>query len=234
MMKERPIIFSNEMVQAILDGRKTQTRRVIKTTKKTEWLLTYNWTDEYIKNPDNYLVDDCPYGAIGDRLWVREKWRIVGFGEDPFVIEYADGVVLEEPGASHIFDYDNDQYVKLTEQSCADCQNAGIMPDNDGYYYFENGIVPTRWRSPIHMPRWASRITLEITDIRVERLQEISERDCCLEVGAELEYPGPGPEPYKRQMKEVFAYTWDSLNEKRGYPWSNNPLVWVIEFKQLP
>ena len=205
-MKERPIIFSADMVQAILDGRKTQTRRVIKVTKKTEWLLTYNWTDEYIKNPDNYLVDDCPYGLVGDRLWVRETWynsiHSDGFGED---------------GNEIVHD-------------CAAYKSTGTFQcgKDDPIAY------KRKYKSPIFMPRWASRITLEITDIRVERVQDISEEDCCLEVGAALEYPGPGPEPYKRQMKEVFAYTWDSLNAKRGYPWSDNPWVWVIEFERLP
>jgi hypothetical protein len=176
-MKERPIIFSNEMVQAILDGRKTQTRRVIKTTKKTEWLMAYNWTDEYIKNPDNYLVDDCPYGAPGDVLWVRETWA--------------------DPCGAQIPAYKAD--------------NATA---------WEN----IKWRSPIHMPRWASRITLEITNVRVERVQEIS--------FYELQQEGMQGE-HTKAVKE-YIRLWDSLNEKRGYPWSDNPWVWVIEFERLP
>ena len=80
------------------------------------------------------------------------------------------------------------------------------------------------------MPRWASRITLEIVDIRFERLQEISEADCCAELGAPLVWPGDGPEPYHRDLRGAYRYLWDSLNAKRGYPWSNNPLVWVISF----
>lgn len=228
-MKERPIIFSSEMVQAILEGRKTQTRRVIKVTKKTEWLLTYNWTDEYIKNPDNYLVDDCPYGAIGDRLWVREKWRIVWWGEDPYKIEYADGTILSEPGDSS--DYDNDAYARLTEQCSKDCDNARLEVDGEGYYILMDGVIPTRWRSPIYMPRWASRIMLEITNVRVERIQEMSPIDTVAEgvYHPQLNY-GIAEGPY---AIATFANYWDSLNEKRGYPWSSNPWVWVIEFKRI-
>jgi len=186
-MKERPIIMTTDSVRAILDGRKTQTRRVIKFKHPTDWIGSINpdnkdgwiaWgpkpvTDDYSRKMyPNGGGFKCPYGVPGDRLWVRETFKI----------ELKDHTYKRQPS--------------------------------------------------IFMPRWASRITLEITKIRIERLQEINDEDCCRETGAPLKWPGPGPEPYKRDMHAVFSHLWDTLNAKRGYPWSSNPWVWVIEFKK--
>ena len=223
-MKERPIIFSSESVRAILELRKTQTRRVVKPNKKTEWLLCHDWVDEYIKDPDNYLVEECPYGKPGDTLWVREKWRIVEWGEYPYRIEYADGTVLDEPGNSS--DYDNDAYARLSEHCTKDCDNAGLDVDSEGYYILKDGVVPTGWRSPMYMPRWASRIALEITDVRVDRLQDITFRD--------LQAEALGIQGELTKAMEEYIQIWDSLNSKRGYPWSNNPWVWCLTFKVTP
>jgi len=167
-MKERPILFSTEMVKAILDGRKTMTRRVVKDPYK------------YITIPR-----PSPYGRVGDRLWVRET----------FVID-ADGMP----------DYR------------ADC---------------DSGVIA--WRPSIFMPRKLSRITLEITSVRVERLQEITEEDAIKE-GA-----GPGhilcsptifnPETETpKDYRTGFSYLWDAINRKT-YPWESNPWVWVISFR---
>lgn len=228
-MKERPIIFSAESVQAILEGRKTQTRRVVKEQpnrvryNNIVYKGKYGWEDEHGRRLLNL------YGAPGDRLWVREKWRIVWWGEDPYKIEYADGTILSEPGDSS--DYDNDAYARLTEQCSKDCDNARLEVDGEGYYILMDGVIPTRWRSPIYMPRWASRIMLEITNVRVERIQEMSPIDTVAEgvYHPQLNY-GIAEGPY---AIATFANYWDSLNEKRGYPWSSNPWVWVIEFKRI-
>ena len=221
-MKERPIIFSNEMVQAILDGRKTQTRRVVKEQpnrvryNNIVYKGKYGWEDEHGRRLLNL------YGEPGDRLWVREKWRIVGWGGETYQIQYSDGTILEEPGDSS--EYDEDAYMKLFEQCDKECTDAGLELDDDDYYIFKDGVIPTRWRSPIHMPRWASRITLEITDFWAQRVQEIS--------FYELQQEGMQGELTKA-VKE-YIRLWDSLNEKRGYPWSSNPWAWVIEFERLP
>lgn len=123
MMK--PIIFNTEEVKAILDGRKTMTRRAIKTTKETEWLLESDWDDSYIKDPDNELITHCPFGQAGNKLWVKETF-----------CEHTTGGVI----------------YKADEEP------------TEGLYSYHT------WRPSIHMPRWASRITLEITEVRVERL----------------------------------------------------------------
>ena len=196
----------------------------MKPNQRTKWLLCYDWTDEYIKDPDNYLVKECPYGEPGDRLWVREKWRIVEWDIGlPYQIEYTDGVILQEPGDSS--EYDFDSYRRLLLQCGEDCNKAGIEVDIDGYYILKDGVVPTQWRSPIHMPRWASRITLEITDVRVERLQDINFHD--------LQAEAVGIQGELARAMEEYIQIWDSLNAKRGYPWSSNPWCWVIEFQRV-
>ena len=184
-MKERPIIFSANSVNAILDGRKTQTRRVVKPNKKTEWLLCHDWVDEYIKDPDNYLVEECPYGKPGDMLWVRETWqRCPTCGN----LDYRAGVNLGD--------------------SCRSC-NEGLG----------------KWKSPLFMFRENSRITLEITDVRVERLQDINFRD--------LQAEAVGIQGELTKAMNEYMQIWDSLNAKRGYPWSSNPWCWVIEFQRV-
>lgn len=243
-MKERPIIFSADMVRAILDGRKTQTRRAVKPQLPSDFSFAKfladgravfdvgnGWGVEYV---------NCPYGAIGDRLWVREKWRVVGWDDGgPYTIEYADGSTMQE---KENFDYDYEKYMRYYEQSDKECTDAGLELDENDCYILKDGVVPTRWRSPIHMPHWASRITLEITDIRVERVQEISERDAGKEGIQDIYVPGvvyigngeTVPKATEATDVETYQYLWDSLNAKRGYPWSSNPWVWVIEFERLP
>ena len=209
-VKERPIIFSGEMVKAILEGRKTQTRRVIKPQPSESWMANgnTNWSEYYKRNrwgrlekylwichPTENREIVCPKGKPGDRLWVKEKWYCAGEHE-------CDGYPVR-------FEID-------AELAAA---------------------VSTKWRAPIFMPRWASRITLEITDIRVQRVQEISEAD------ARAEGVAPIPcEPasivfntWKAQFRfrDAFKQGWDSINAKRGYSWESNPWVFVIEFRKL-
>jgi hypothetical protein len=167
-VKERPILFSGRMVQAILDGRKTMTRRVFKTAKLIP-------TESYGKRA---LTRTCPYGQPGDRLWVRETHNTCG--EKPF--------------------------------------------------YRADGEMPLEWKwSPsVFMPRWASRITLEITAVWVERLKDITIEDAQAEGITPL-----GTEGDSRRWRAGFRELWDSLNAKRGYGWDANPWVWVISFKRV-
>jgi len=182
-MKERPIIFDAESVRAILEGRKTQTRRVIKPQPTHVDGGGHPYID--MGQPDEWDGASlcrgirCPYGQPGDRLWVRETFALM---ED--VTFYAADTRLEPK-------------------------------------QWPNGLwnVDT-WCSPIHMPRWASRITLEITGVRVEKLQEM--------VGSDFLAEG-APERYGSQQWCVDR--WDTLNAKRGFPWSSNPWVWVVEFE---
>jgi len=186
-MKERPIIMSADSVRAILEGRKAQTRRVVKPTKNTEWLLCDDWDDSYIINPGNHLLDDCPFGQVGDGLWVREVFA-------PFIDS-----TTRKQGAIYKAD------------------GTGLLADQ-------------RWKSPIFMPRWVSRILLEITDIRVERLQDISEEDIRKEGILESEVVSIDCNDYESWYLP-FMRLWDSINAKRGHDWLQNSFVWVISFK---
>jgi len=179
-MVELPILFSGEMVRAILDGRKTQTRRVVKlpvseigkmVKYRGDWVLPCEWS---------------PYGKSGDRLWVRETWWQWG-GTEKRISYRADTLPSFAP-------------------------NGGFRPS-------------------IFMPRWASRITLEVVDVRVERLQDISEDDAKAEgVMASGGWNADDTE-YCVGYRTAFSRLWDSINAKRGYSWATNPWVWAVEFK---
>jgi len=231
-MKERPILFNGEMVMAILDGRKTQTRRVVKPqpegVKEPEegfvWLgengLLGGRQSYMCGDPENPSVDvelwqfpvKCPYGAPGDRLWVREtfchKWD-------------QGGPVFNEDG-----DYDQSclwyrattpDVIKLDE----DCEEV----------YLKDGSPASPWLPSIHMPRWASRILLEITGVRVERVQEISNEDAIAE-GINCIWRGDNG-PHEVDQTQHVKDLWDSINAKRGFGWDVNPWVWSIEFKVI-
>lgn len=237
-MKETPIIFSTDMVRAILDGRKTQTRRIIKPQPYWEdkidgwnWARGHYWNTNFGQAFGNdgqfekMISQYCPYGQVGDRLWVRETFkymdlghRTVGYRADP-------------------------------KRTCV-----------------KNGFIPIgNWKPAIHMPKAFTRIWLEITGIRVERLQEITWKDCKAE-GIRLKDCYPTGQGKKLDMPLEFAKLWDSINAKwrrvynrelkiyefRQYPWSDigakpipkttmyperyhcvpNPWVWVIEFNK--
>lgn len=191
-MKEHPIIFSGPMVRAILEGRKTMTRRVVKPSVKCCTVGAYT-TDSGSAKPVNVQEDgdpwtdiSCPYGQPGDRLWVRETWT------------ECDGV-----------------FYAATD----------TRPGMNG--------IPQAWRPSIFIPRWASRITLEVTDVRVERVQDISDEDAVRE-GTFVNQNAIGVQLTNRDEtipRAVFADLWDSINAKRGYSWEANPWVWIIEFK---
>lgn len=194
--KERPILFSAPMVRAILEGRKTQTRRVVKqqphaandpqhaALRGAGWV----WMAHDDRPSYTFATGDfrCPYGAPGDRLWVRETWAKA---ESPLIDETfyrADG---EVDGRQRAF-----SYVKREP----------------------------RWRPSIHMPRWASRIDLEVTGVHVERLQDISEADALAE--------GVAPEA-PDECALAFRRLWESINGPDS--WAADPWVWVVEFKRI-
>ena len=219
-VKERPIIFSGEMVKAILDGKKTMTRHLVKfkdfTTDSITPLHIELAEGRYclFNERNGWLIGypKCKFGEIGDRLWVRETWQEIG--PDCLLTYKAT--------------YPSDLYAKRPE-----LEN---VPPLAGLK--ERGYL---WKSPMFMPRWASRILLEITDIRVERLQDISEQDCEKEGLRILPASGryvvnPGDQHFggaSHDAVEVFSWLWDSINAKKGYPWSSNPWVWAIELKVI-
>ena len=180
------------MVKAILDDRKTQTRRVIKPQPKNPTWTGTKWVDSGNDDTRHYDIK-CPYGETGNYLWVRETWSYGcnDFGTNRFTVHYrADGL------------------------------------DHKGH----------RWSPSIFMPRKRSRINLEITDIRVELIQDISWEDLLAEG-----YPQPKKGitkesiiyPTTTKMLEWFIPLWDSINAKRGYGWEVNPFVWCITFKKV-
>ncbi|MGZ5077010.1 MAG: hypothetical protein ACXV9R_10340 [Methylobacter sp.] len=218
-MKERQIFFRAPMVRAILDGRKTQTRRVVKPQPREsiagnlvgEWLGRKLFGLLMPKVQD--IVIHCPYGQSGDRLWVRETWNHSNF---PF------GPYEENCDVFYRADYFDDPLGTDLERS-------------------EDGIRRT-WKSPIHMPRSASRITLEITGVRVERLQDISEADAIAEgcnatlyiddgLGNRVPPKGNTIRDSYPSARHWYASTWDDINGPGS--WSANPWVWVIEFKRV-
>jgi len=234
---ERPILFSGEMVSAILDGRKTVTRRVVKPQPANDWRFTGGYGRITSKHPhkdkfgvfirrgehtDFPEVDiiPCPYGQPGDRLWVRETWADVNLSGAPGIAYRADGDVrdlmeelsfLDDHGA---FNYD-DERVK-------------------GYHFaawYEDLIsgAEGRWRPSIHMPRWASRIQLEITAVRVERLHDISEEQAQAEGARPLTVKLKKLAP--RASRMGFIDLWCSINGDES--WDANPWVWVVEFEVI-
>lgn len=204
-MKERPILFNGEMVRAILEGRKTQTRRIIKPqpSQFCDGLIHVPNSNEYefTRHGRSDEIIISPYGQPGDRLWVREtfakgranfeerigpSWKAKNGSQGGFI--YRASTILE---AQRLMNY--------------------------------------KWKPSIHMPRWASRITLEIVNVRVERLQDISEEDANAE--------GVKPIPRSTQIKSLYDYRfpfkrlWTSINGPGA--WEKNPFVWVIEFKRV-
>ena len=199
-MKERPIIMTSESVRAILDGRKTMTRRVITGFLYPEYpdheycfheTVDSRWEIGMISRSTGeghfMQYSRCPYGVPGSSLWVKESW--------------ANNI----PGCPNGLSYKADH----------------IDPLGDGPAH------PMKWKSPIFMPRWASRITLEVVNVRVERITDISDSDCYAEgiISPQNDILG---EPYYS-----FKDLWDTINAKRGYPWASNPWVWVIEFRRV-
>lgn len=233
--KERPILFSGPMVRSILAGEKTQTRRVVKQARGRVW--PYG-DGEWATYGEEVHVDvfACPYGKPGDRLWVRETWaehHPVGIQPGRFSMAGRAGI----PGPPRvayrvIYRADGDP---IRVWHCGGFPYRTVDGPSDEIDARHPSVCSEfpGWRPSIHMPRWASRILLEVTDVRVERVQDISEADCYSEG-----LPIPGPyQPGTREAVEVvlpaFRDLWDSINAKRGQGWDVNPWVWVVEFKRL-
>ena len=201
-VKERPILFNGPMVRAILEGCKTQTRREIKNNP----LLNAGFTDEFILLPGNASAFVCPFGVVGDRLWVKETSIIA----PKYFNDGKDCNARDEEGVPRIVQY------------------LATNPNRDAANDYHLKVSPS-----IFMFRWASRITLEITDVRVQRLQEIAPADAKCE--GDHERSGM-PEFYSRgELCHVdwFHYLWDSINAKRGFGWAVNPWVWAITFRRI-
>lgn len=221
--KERPLLFSGAMVRALLEGTKTQTRRLVKPQPRADvddhlyhgrgmWRF-YRKAFGGARSVDHPTAEDggyrCPYGQPGERLWVRETWAKV-------------------PATAY--------------QGSIDTATDGtrtVVPHrelNHGLYWSIyradwTRVAPERWRPSIHMPRAACRIVLEITDVRVQRLQEITEDDARAEgidlSGINLDVPAT----FDRPMAYEYRRLWDSINGAGA--WSANPWVWCVSFKRV-
>ena len=223
-MKERPILFIAPMVQALLAGRKTQTRREIKLPRWTvaEDVIYMDevepvWPHALSAVSGCMAPVECPYGKPGDRLWVREAWTS----------GYQDGCWGTAFRADMTF-----------------VQGKRAHPKGPHFHAKELGDH-VRWRPSIHMPRWASRITLEITEVRVQRLQEISGDDALSEGVSVTPFWTPKEvegKPFEEKWWDDFYFhqnypqiafqrLWESINGEVS--WQANPWVWAISFKVL-
>lgn len=219
---ERPILFSGTMIKAILENRKTQTRRIVKPQpteplrpmvsilkQEVHWCHTAPPEEQgpsrgVIEYSNGRTADlsalkvkswKCPHGQPGDRLWVKETWAR--------------------------------NYNQLSD----DFVERSVVYAADGVRASENG-TPLPWEPSIHMPRWASRITLEIQEVRVERLQDISIDDAIAE-GVFCDFEPSDGHGFRSEARNLFRDLWDSMYADRA-PWSSNPFVWAISFARLP
>lgn len=250
-MTERPIIFSGAMVRAILAGTKTQTRRLVQPMggRQREWLTLEEigrvphgkmtgggWQMHHYHAGTRFRGVDIehdsplgwirsPFGEPGDRLWVKETWY-----DD-------DGLREPDDHSADLIEYRADHDCRAWEAGC---------PCRD-----DNGR--STWRPSIHMPRWASRLTLEVTGVRVERLQDISAEDAIAEGLSKLSKDGgqtwkygipdrdglPGGDDdgmhwrdWSQDPRMAFATAWSAINGKRA-SWTSNPWVWVVGFRRV-
>lgn len=243
-MKERPILFKDTMVTAILEGRKTQTRRIIKKQASKDCGIYHRPDGLYTYTQcEGIAVGEpfkCFYGKPGDRLWVRETHYLYG--------KWVKNGLSKTGRQKWKFK------ALKKEAKHFDCLPDKIVTKKNKTGWFK--------RPSIFMPRWASRITLEITDIRVERVQEISEKDasnegCNLEWyrdnagGEEDLWPCPKCNGFQvhgalgenlgvtevdctdcDSAVKMFKHLWDSINDYKGFGWKSNPWVWKISFKK--
>ena len=223
-MKERPILFSAPMVRALLAGTKTQTRRILKSAHADDASVWRHhegntWESGIASGaPGSFGHGEfvrCPYGQPGDRLWARETHAQFAVGNrtgiSPQCVAYR--ATCEDDGS---FDYVNN--------------GDEIM-----------NLKITKWTPAIHMPRWATRITLEVTGVRVQRLQEIDGYDVIAEgIAPQSHYCGCEPcrmtcslcPATQTSLCLAYADLWDEINGDRA-PWSSNPWVWAITFKRV-
>ncbi|AWL27179.1 hypothetical protein DJ533_00405 (plasmid) [Acinetobacter defluvii] len=198
-MKERPILFNTQMVKAILEGRKTQTRRIINPQPTFKENTGFHWKgymygigSDYAETMHNFTNRNCPFGRVGDQLWVRETFAIV----PETAYRHSEVNKLNHP---------NDQELSIIYKQ--------------GFHLSKSGFS---WKPSIHMPRWASRILLEITNVRVERLTDISVKDALSEGIEHKSMNCP---------RHEFFQLWNSVYGDMAH--EQNNWVWVVEFKQV-
>ncbi|WP_192870516.1 hypothetical protein [Klebsiella quasipneumoniae] len=216
---ERGMIFNGEMVRALLDGRKTQTRRIVKGTDSAvkfckEWNINGEEVFVVLGEKDHTGMNpvlgaiSCPFGAVGNRIWVREAFRVHSRATDVATLVY-----------------------KASERNSWTEQTHRVP-----VAVCNKPATPEKWTPSLHMPRWASRILLEITDVRVERLNAINEHDAQAEGVAKLrggfwKHYQPGWTQHQLSARGSFVTLWKSIYGDES--WNSNPWVWVIKFKRI-
>lgn len=217
---ERGLIFNGEMVRAILDGRKTQTRRIIK-----DWTVGRDSISKFIQIGKKFIGcypedvpelirECCPYGVPGDRIWVRETFQGPLFDFEQMEAYQEDSSKFKKP------------------EFCVYKADGKPAPE----FFDADDNLHCGWRPSIHMPRWASRITLEITGVRVEQLKSIREEEARSEGVARLregfwKHYQPGWTQHQLSARGSFATLWDSIYGSGE--WERNPWVWVVEFNRI-
>lgn len=237
-MKDRPILFSAPMVRALLDGSKTQTRRLCKPANEAALSYVVGPYEEradlapvHFGDEEAYLRFACPYGQPGDRLWVRETFRLTDTFDPDSPARVAERCIdagNKTPWAPIQYEADGAQ---------RDWHHVG-MPPHDG-----TSPKAGKTRVSIHMPRWASRILLEIVSVRVERLHDLSEADAIAEGIEQMPCEVPNTRLWRNYRpangwtprvvipQNSFRSLWESINGEED--WLSNPWVWVVEFKRV-
>lgn len=229
-MTEHPILFSGPMVRAILDGRKTMTRRIVRIPKHPVTGIHYSESGNcedgrpgwFASNVDSGYFEpaecwdesriSCPFGVKGDRLWVRETW-----GD-------ADG---------YYQDYENEVPFVTCYRADLSALSHTVPPEPVPSWDIKSwNWAKQKWKPSIHMPRWASRLLLEVTSVRVERLQDISEEDAAKEGVKPFVSAEDGDCWTDGTYRTAFNYLWDKINRERA-AWDSNPWVWVVSFQRV-
>lgn len=214
-MKEHPILFNPEMVKAVLDGRKTQTRRIVKPqpeyreNESVPWhfgTFFHGWNLDHEAVSVKDVVEYCPYGQVGDLLYVRERFCVGAVVAGDSLPEEIDPEYIEQcKGQENIIPYE-----------------WAIREDI--------GMEDVKWKPSIHMPKAASRISLKITNIRIERVQDISTEDILSE-GIIQRFPKVNDQFTPTILRGAFIELWNSTTDKKEFQFRANPWVWVVEFK---
>ncbi len=221
-MNEHPVLFKGPMVRAILGDTKTQTRRVVKGTA-LEWLEKAGFTPEFVASPENNL---CPYGKVGTRLWVRETWtpgdHFVGTGD----CNPPEMVIYRADGTARTFTAGDGAFSELEPEGIdAQGHKWAVIPQDEVERW---NLDSLKWKPSIFMYRWMSRINLEITGVRVELLNQITEEDAQAE-GVEKDNVNPFEDT---SYLGGFMNIWHQINGKKT-PWESNCWVWVVSFKRI-
>ena len=204
MSKERPIVFSGESVRAIIAGRKTQTRRVVTVKSDYPIIAAHEHFEPFTDSPKN------------DQSWT-------------FDLQCEDRIFAKQGVRCPLGLIGDRLWVRENWAGIKTATHKGVWYQVDGKPTDPAPVGGGKWKASRYMPRWASRLMLEVVSVRVERLHEMSHHDAHCE-GVIME----SDDPLKQcGYKAGFKQSWDKLNKRRGFPWSSNPFVWVVEFKRL-